>query len=76
MPICPNTNDFAKKLCEALGLPKQTRSFDLHVEVDQVVSVTAEIICDVDFDKFNKVFAEYRLFKNVTTLDSNAVELK
>lgn len=76
MAMAPNENDFGRKLCEVLGLPKTTKSFDLHVGIDEVVSVKALVLCEVDFAKFEEVFIEYDVCKKITTLKSNAQEFR
>lgn len=63
MAICHNTNDFAKKLCEALGLPKHTRSFELRVAVNEAVTCKAEIFVDPNMDDLETVLFEYEIKK-------------
>ena len=63
MAILSTTEDFGKKLCRALGLPKTTRSFDLHVGVDEAVTCKAEIYVEPDMQELETIFIEYELVK-------------
>lgn len=46
--MTPATKDMAIRLADAFGLPKRTRAFSVHFEVNQPVIVRAEVISDAD----------------------------
>jgi hypothetical protein len=63
MAVCPDNSGFGKMMVDVLGLPKNTRSFELRMAVDEVVSVKCEYFPEILKDELATVFFEYDLVK-------------
>lgn len=60
MPIM--AHEIGNALCDALGLPKYTKSFVLRVEANQVVTVECEYYPALDH-RFESALAEFELVR-------------
>lgn len=58
----PNAQELGQKLCDALGLPKNVRWFELRVAVDEAVTVKCEYFPESDGGELlESVLAEYKV---------------
>lgn len=56
-------HQIGKALCEALGLPKLTRSFELRCAVDEAVTVKCEYYPEVDAMQLEAALAEFEVYR-------------
>jgi len=63
--ITHDEQDFAKKMMKVLGLPRYTKSFELRVAVNEVVSCKCEFFCNINVGDIETIFVEYDLIKKV-----------
>lgn len=56
-------HQIGKALCEALGLPKYTRSFTLRCEVGQIVTAECEYHPDIDTATLETCIAKFELHR-------------
>ena len=64
MSVQMGRGKLASEIANALGLPKNLRSFVLRVAYNEVITCTAEIVLDsIDGDAFETALVEYVLIE-------------
>lgn len=71
MAVSPLDDGIGKQLCEALGLPNQTRAFELRVALDEPITVKCEFYPDLPDGKRGDLLTVIRRleYRDTTSLE-------